>query len=225
MIKKYNQFIVESIINNKLTFQKNINKICKKYDIENWTINNDGSIDVDGSVYLNHITLIELPLKFGKVSGDFYCDNSNLTSLLGSPREVGGNFDCHDNELTSLEGSPKFVGHAFYCHYNKLTSLEGAPDKIGSDFLCTYNRLINFKYLPLANGYVFFGNPIDEFLKYLNDYVDKRNLGEYLRLFEDIVQFPYLDDLEFEELAKTLKVQLPEDWRDSVKSYKMLSEF
>ena len=38
--------------------------ICRKYHITNYTINLDGSIDVDSSVKLSHMNLINIPLKF-----------------------------------------------------------------------------------------------------------------------------------------------------------------
>ena len=114
--------------------KEDIHSLCKKYDIRNYTINEDGSIDVDGNVYLNGKKLIELPLKFGKVSGHFNCSRetnlipawNQLTSLEGSPREVGGDFHCYRNQLTSLEGSPREVGGDFHCSNNQLESLEGS---------------------------------------------------------------------------------------------------
>ena len=241
MIKKYKEFIVES--------NEDIHSICKKFGIKNFnkqlTVNSDGSIDVDNVVDLRSKKLTKLPLKFGKVTGNFNCDSNKLTTLEGSPIEVGRDFSCQSNGLTTLNGSPRIVGSRFDCcdnkletlegcpdiidgnfdcQSNKLTSLKGAPDKVRGNFYCNNNKLVSFKYLPIASGYDFSGNKIIEFLKYFKNYLDKRNLGLYLRLFEDIVQFPYLDDLEFEELAKTLKFELPKNWRDSVKSYKMLSK-
>ena len=41
-----------------------IDSICKRYGIENYTINEDGSIDVDGNVSLSSQGLTELPLRF-----------------------------------------------------------------------------------------------------------------------------------------------------------------
>lgn len=72
-ISRYNNFILES------QSEKSIEDICKKYNIKNYTINSDGSIDVDGNVSLippltYHFTfkkLESMPLKFGKVSGHF----------------------------------------------------------------------------------------------------------------------------------------------------------
>ena len=130
-----------------------IHDICKEYDIENYTINDDGSIDVDGDVDLWGLDLTELPLTFNKVSGYFNCYNNRLTSLKGCPRWVGGSFGCVDNQLTSLEFSPDYVGGNFYCSNNKLVDNYCDTD-IGKDFYTTlkqdglifdYDRATNYK--------------------------------------------------------------------------------
>ena len=74
-----------------------IEDICKTYDITNYTINTDGSIDVHESVYINGWDLDEIPLNFNKVEGLFYCDSNQLTSLEGCPKEVRGDFWCINN--------------------------------------------------------------------------------------------------------------------------------
>ena len=98
-----------------------ISLICKKYGIKNYTINSDGSIDVNGDVDLSFNDLTQLPLRFNKVNGGFDCSYNDLTSLKGSPRWVGGYFSCANNKLPSLEFSPDYVGLGFFCRYNKLT--------------------------------------------------------------------------------------------------------
>jgi hypothetical protein len=98
-----------------------ISLICEKYNITNYTINDDGSIDVNGNVDLYYIELTELPLIFNKVTGYFDCGRNNLTSLKGSPVWVGGNFNCNYNRLPSLEFSPDYVGGWFDCCDNLLT--------------------------------------------------------------------------------------------------------
>lgn len=114
--------------------REEIIRICNQYNIKNWTLNEDGTIDVDGHVEIYGEKITKLPLKFGRVTGCFWCYNNGLTSLEGSPNYVGGAFNCESNKLTTLEGSPKKVEGAFNCSLNKLTSLEGAPDFIGGDF-------------------------------------------------------------------------------------------
>jgi hypothetical protein len=106
---------------------KSIDDICEKYGIRNYTIN-PGGIDVDGDVDLSYKKLSKLPVKFGKVTGDFMCDNNQLTTLEGCPKIVTGGFHCEYNQLSSLEGCPKFIGGDIYLHDNEIRSLEGLSD-------------------------------------------------------------------------------------------------
>jgi len=131
---------------------EDIDSICKKYGIENYTINPDGSVDVDGDVSLLCMELTKLPLKFGRVSGDFDCYDNQLTTLEGAPKEVGEDFDCRYNQLTTLEGAPREVGGDFYCDHNKLTTLEGAPREVGGAFDCKNNQLTTLKGAPERVG-------------------------------------------------------------------------
>jgi hypothetical protein len=125
-----------------------ITKICKKYKIKNYHINPDGTIDVDGNVFLYEKGLKYIPIKFGKVSGWFDCSNNQLTTLEGVPKEVGGDFYCNYNQLTTLEGAPKKVGGDFDCHHNQLTNLEGAPKEVGRNFDCRNNQLTTLEGGP-----------------------------------------------------------------------------
>jgi hypothetical protein len=110
-----------------------IHDICKRYNIKNYTINDDGSIDVNGNVDLYNNGFVELPLRFNKVTGCFDCGYNNLTTLEGCPRWVGGFFYCSRNELTSLEFSPDYVGYYFECTGNKLTN-NYCESEIGGNF-------------------------------------------------------------------------------------------
>lgn len=131
---------------------KEIHRICNKYDIKNYTIE-DGLVNVDGSVYLNNKRLSKLPLEFGIVSGNFWCYDNWLINLRGAPLEVGSGFYCYNNKLTSLKGAPIKVGYVFNCSSNNLTSLEGAPRELGGGFYCYDNpkKLSYGKYLLRMN--------------------------------------------------------------------------
>ena len=107
------------------TSKEEVEAILRRHDIENYTINDDLTVDVDGDVFIRARSLTKLPLKFGKVSGSFKCSQNNLTSLEGSPKEVGDSFDCTYNKLTSLRGGPQEVSGDFWCRKNQLTSLDG----------------------------------------------------------------------------------------------------
>jgi len=102
----------------------NIEAILAKHGIKNYTVRPDGTVDVDGSVSLSRRGLTEIPVKFGSVSGDFWCDYNKLTSLKGSPSRVEGDFSCNNNKLTSLSYAPSIVGGHFYCNNNQLTMLD-----------------------------------------------------------------------------------------------------
>ena len=78
-----------------------IDEICIEYNITNYTINDDGSIDVNGDVDLYNCNLTELPLVFNKVSGWFDCGKNRLTSLEFCPDYVGNWFSCESNQLTN----------------------------------------------------------------------------------------------------------------------------
>jgi hypothetical protein len=120
--------------------ESEVAKICKKYGIRNWSINSDGLVDVDGSVFLNRLT--KLPLQFGRVTGNFRCHGNRLTTLKGCPHTVDYWFDCRDNKLTSLEFCPRSVGGNFYCPNNNIR--EFTPLKyIGGSFLCYDNPIFN----------------------------------------------------------------------------------
>jgi len=118
-----------------------IDSICTQYSIMKYSINPDGTIDVDDDVNLHNTKLTKIPLRFGKVTGFFNCGLNLLTSLDGAPTTVGGYFECYENKLTSLVGSPTYVGGNFYCYYNEITSLEGAPHTVGGDLTCLRNYL------------------------------------------------------------------------------------
>ena len=116
-----------------------------KYGINNYIINNDGTIDVDGNVNLYYRHLYQIPFQFGRVTGDFNCSVNKLKSLEGCPKYVSGRFQCSNNKLVSLKGCPNYVGGDFRCSNNKLVSLKGCPKHINGNFYCGNNEI---KYIP-----------------------------------------------------------------------------
>ena len=129
---------------------KSIEEICKKYHIYDYTINEDGSIDVNNNVYIYDTDLTELPLTFNKVSENFYIYRNKLTTLKGSPKYVGGNFRCDENDLKTLEYSPEYVGGYFECRKNSdITTLMGCPKYIGGNFCClSLNNIETIEGIP-----------------------------------------------------------------------------
>ena len=114
-----------------------------KYDVKSYTLVPDEKygfvVDVNGDVNLSFKELINIPIKFNKISGSFYYYNNKLTSLEFSCQTVGGNFYCSDNQLTFFEFCPQAVRGSFNCHNNQLTSLEFCPQKVEGIFYCKNN--------------------------------------------------------------------------------------
>ena len=209
MIKKFKEY------NEGFFYNTKIKLLCKKYNIKNYSINPDLSIDVEGSVDLYNLKLSSLPLRFSRVGGGFFCQNNNLTTLEGGPREVRKNFNCHNNLLTTLDGSPREVGENFDCAFNNLTTLEGGPREVGRNFYCSFNHLTTLDGGPIEVGGGFYcsDNPviviIDKFpdwnkaLKFWNDFNVVRNGNElsayrFKEMFLDVTGKEFKGDMKFE---------------------------
>jgi len=170
-----------------------IEAICKNYGITNYSINNNGSIDVNGEVNLMDKRLVFLPIKFGIVTGSFICSDNNLETLYNFPQEVGGGINCSNNNLTSLKGIGK-VGGQIICSFNKLTSLEGIDelDSVITLINCRYNKIKSLEFYPrlksnYGHNFLLYGNPIYKMVKC---FIEKENRDELVELFNycDIVQ-------------------------------------
>jgi hypothetical protein len=208
-----------------------IDSICQKYGIQNYTINSDRTVDVDGDVDLSERNLSKLTLKFGRVTGDFECPHNQLTTLEGCPKVVGGGFYCFNNKLTTLEGCPKEVGGGFYCHGNKLTTLEDCPKEVGSNFYCHTNQLTTLRGCPKVVGGDFYcqNNQLTiindelEFVKIMGNLHVKGNpIYEVYKLFPNFKSFQYSLDYNyfrapnqivknrFEEACEEASIKIPE---------------
>jgi len=165
-----------------------IHKICKEHNIKYYTINDDMSISVDGSVNLSYRNLKSIPIKF---------------------KEVGGYFYCHNNQLTSLEYCPETVGGDFYCNVNQLTSLEYCPETVGGDFSCHSNNLTNFDGLPefFEQSIYLSRNPVDEIYRLFKE--DPRCIY-WIREF-DVIQGDEVVRDRLEEVYHTLGMDIPKD--------------
>jgi hypothetical protein len=135
--------------------------LSTREDIDNWlfrvclsanyTIHDDLSVSLDGSLALGNLSITKLPVKFRQVTGQLTLP-STLTTLEGCPDTVGllsasctrltslkgisthadsiSLIDCAN--LTSLEGLPRELNYLNISGCTSLTSLEGCPEWIYS---------------------------------------------------------------------------------------------
>ena len=126
-----------------------------------WSIGEDGKVNVEGDFICSQQDLVGFKgVRFGRVSGNFFCDRNRLTTLEGAPKAVGRSFYCRINTLETLEGAPKEVAGDFICNDNNLTTLEGAPKVVGKDFHCHKNRLTSLEGAPEIIGGDFYSGSI-----------------------------------------------------------------
>ena len=119
-----------------------------KYKIENYTVNEDLTVDVNDDVDFYKRKIKAIPIQFNKIVGYFDCSYCELTSLEGCPKEVTGSFYCSYNELITLKNGPEKVGGFYLCNDNKLKTLEFSPKQIYNTFTCSNNKLNSLKYCP-----------------------------------------------------------------------------
>lgn len=126
--------------------------ILRRLAIRNYTITHDGKVDVSQSVHLGHVTeydlkpLKKLPIKFGRVEGDFTCP-PDLTTLVGCPDYVSGIFDCSGTKIKNLNGSPTYAGD-FDCRSTSIKNLKGGPTQVGRHYNCGFTSLQSFEGSP-----------------------------------------------------------------------------
>ncbi len=110
----------------------------------------------DGFVYNGYIDLSKCDLKKLPdlsrvvVTDDFYCEDNQLTSFIGSPKEVGEVYIGDNNPVTSLVGLPEKIGCQLdVVNCQKLITLKGISKEIGERLnLYECPKLKDFDYLP-----------------------------------------------------------------------------
>jgi hypothetical protein len=116
-----------------------------------WSVNSEGLVDVEGNFWCEGEGLEDFRgIRFGKVSGAFWCYDNQLRTLDGAPSEVGSDFSCRGNQLRTLQGSPRKVGGYFYCYRNPLITLEGAPEVI-KGYFCFKNTRFRYNLQSFLN--------------------------------------------------------------------------
>ena len=150
MVTKENVPRLYRIYINEMISEQEIHNICEKYTITDYSINPDGSIDVDGNVKLTYEGLGRIPIKFNKVNGYFECSYNKLTDLENFPNEISGSVYLTGNNLKNLKGFGK-VGGLIYLNGNPLESFEGYNGDINKVFCLNKKKLIRKTKLKILD--------------------------------------------------------------------------
>jgi hypothetical protein len=207
-MKSYREFIKESkediIISGNTIL---LDSICRGLCLENYTINSNGTVDVDDDVEISDLELYYLPINFGRVAGNFECSDNFLTSLEGCPTTVGGNFYCKRNKLTSLQGCPEIISGNFYCSNNKITNFKGVSEFFEGKFYCDGN--------PIVEIYHLFSN---------NNNIHNYKCIRWINEFDVILDGNKIITDRLEEVFHQLGMVVPEniDWSNYFKCYEII---
>lgn len=198
MQKIFTKFKKIHIIIRDHFIKSNLEKMGLQFDTDKFSINEDGTVDVDGDLNISCRGLTKLLVKFGTIYGYFDCSYNNLETLENAPHTVEGYFICSKNKLTNLQFSPKIVTGNFECDNNKITSLLGSPRILPGSFNCSSNQLTNLQFCPEKIGGNLYSivNIIDT-LEYLPKTVSGNVLLENNRLkdLKTLNKMPVLNSL------------------------------
>ncbi|MGF6348207.1 DUF4116 domain-containing protein [Variovorax sp. W2I14] len=223
------QHLEKVLTQSDLTNKEDIAVWLKHYGVEDFTINDDLTVDVSGDVNLRskrsldnvlevdgiesrpveyQIPLTHLPFQFGKVSGNF---DISANGVNGEYATVHQTLPA----LRSLEGSPHEIGGDFICARNNLSSLEGGPAKVGGVYDCSSNELSSVKGAPSYVGKDFKteGNPHlePEHVKSLSEKISlSRATPEATKREPVRINLAALGDEQAYNAAKKQKVQTKE---------------
>lgn len=143
-------------MNKTLLNKQDIGSWLYQHKIQNYSINDDFSVDVDGDVILDKRELKFIPVKFNIVKKVFSCADNLLVDLTNCPKDVGETFYCYNNKLTSLQGCPERIGDHFDCGGNQaLTSLDLGPQFVKRNILIGSNPIKNLDGFTTEFGWNF----------------------------------------------------------------------
>ncbi len=143
-----------------------LDRKLKGFNITNYSLNEDGSIDCNQHVRLMLYDLNKIPFSFNKIYGYFDISNNKLNNLKNCAKYIEGHFGCNHNQLESLEFGPEYVGMYYSCYNNKLITLKGCVEEVYGDFDCANNKLTSLEFCPMEVEGIF--NCSNNKLEYLD---------------------------------------------------------
>ncbi len=148
------------IDNIKAEIEKYMDIITRGLNVYKYTINNDMSVDYDGSIFLTDHSdyfntfkdMKKLPFKFGKVKGCFTISKLNIEDCSNFPDSVGdGIIISRCDNLKSLKGISRHIEEGFsLSSCKKLKSFEGMENVRVFKYMRVFDleNLVSLKGLP-----------------------------------------------------------------------------
>ena len=208
-MKTLNNYITEAWSGVKRqSIKAEVEAWCQEMGMQNYTINSQGEIDVDGDVYVFGFNkkLKELPYKFGSVAGYFNMGGVGLTSCKNFPNNALKINISGCKKIKSLEG----IGDFYELH-------------LGDNMIEDFYPLNTINYTRFKNKQCVYGNELTklktmdglpkemEFLKLTNcpnleilDYSILPKISKGLELRYN----PKLNNIDIAQLTNAVKLRL-----------------
>ena len=96
------------------------------WNIKNYTINKDLTIDVNDTVNMVYQQIEKLPyyIQFGIIKGSFFCNNCGLITFKGMPHTIKGILGCAGNKIKTLKYMPKEIERSLFIDRNPIKFTE-----------------------------------------------------------------------------------------------------
>lgn len=186
---------------------ENIISACKKYKIQNYQINGNGTIDVIGHVNLSGLDLKECPVKFNRISGDLDISSNHISTFVNFPKFIDGNLYVMKNKIKSFETCEvEYIGKKLNLSYNPFDSLEGCPSAEDhvyaniSNITTISDDELNLFHNSANNIYGIVNTPIFALLESINwslfysDDEDRRNWSRVREVLFKVNEFEVIKD-------------------------------
>lgn len=144
---------------------KTISKLLEEhFDIDGgYKIDSLNLVHVKGDVYFSNNKLEKMPVQFGTIKGGLIINDSNITTLEGSPKLLSGGLTVHNcMNLTTCVGAPEQVNGFVHISKCPLKSLEGFPSICKSSKVDFSFDLPVLRLLQPTQGTGFYLNNEDE---------------------------------------------------------------
>lgn len=119
-----------------------------------WSIDSQGVVSVKGNVEaIGEMPNRKLPIKFGKVTGNFILQAVGCLDLEGCPTEVGGDFSCSMNVIYGDTRGGSSSDLTQLDNLTQLDSLKGGPRRVGGSWNIGMNAIPSLQHMPAEIGY------------------------------------------------------------------------
>lgn len=144
---------------------ENIEEVLNKYNIKNYTINKDGSVNLTSDVSFFNKDIDKIPFNIKSSTGIIDFSYNNLTSLEGCP-EVAHSIFFSRNKIKEIDCVP-MESKLLSLSNNEIEELNFPEGFNSGEIILRHNKIYDLKGIPSSfNGKIFLQyNPIDALFK------------------------------------------------------------